>query len=41
MEYDQGFSMTPQEIQSIQSVKGVKSITSYYQFPARNYDTRK
>ena len=40
MEYDQGFSMTPQEIQSIQSIKGVKSITSYYQFPARNYDTR-
>ena len=40
MEYDQGFSMTPQEIQSIQSVKGVKSITSYYQFPTRNYDTR-
>lgn len=40
MEYDQGFSMTPQEIQSIQSIKGVKSITSYYQFPARNYNTR-
>lgn len=40
MEYDQGFPMTTQEIQSIQSIKGVKSITSYYQFPTRNYDTR-
>ena len=40
MQYDQGYSMTTQEIKAIQSIKGVKSLTSYYQFPSRDYDTR-
>lgn len=41
MNYDEGFSLNSQEIQSIKSIKGVKSITSYYQFPTREYNTRK
>ena len=41
MNYDEGFSLNTQEIQSIKSIKGVKSITSYYQFPTREYNTRK